>query len=324
MFVLLLATGVVYLMLGSPKEAIALMGAILVVIGITLYQERKTERTLQALRDLASPRALVIRDGRRKRIPGREVVREDLLVLSEGDRVAADACVVSAINLAVDESLLTGESVPVSKTAGDPSKAFPRPGGDDVPAVYSGTLIVRGSGTALVVATGTRTEIGKLGGALESIQVQNTNLEIETRCVVRMFATASFFMCIAVAVGFGLSSGSWIRGILAGLALAISLVPEELPVVLTVFLALGAWRISKQRVLTRRVPAIEMLGSTTVLCVDKTGTLTMNRMAVRELSIASGRSRQEVLQAAMFASAEDRVDPMEKALHEAAGDEGVK
>ena len=294
------------------------MGAIFVVIGITLYQERKTERTLQALRDLSSPRALVIRDGRRKRIAGREVVREDLVVLSEGDRVPADAFVLFAINLAVDESLLTGESVPVGKSAGDPSKEFPRPGGDDVPAVYSGTLVVRGNGTALVAATGTRTEIGRLGRSLESIQVQSTNLEKETRSVVRLFATASFVKCVAVAVGFGLSSGSWIRGALAGLALAISLVPEEFPVVLTVFLALGAWRISKKRVLTRRVPAIEMLGSTTVLCVDKTGTLTMNRMAVREVSAAPGRSREEILQAAMLASSEDPVDPMEKALHEAA------
>ena len=319
MFVLLLATGVVYLALGSLKEAIALMGAIFVVIGITLYQERKTERTLQALRDLSSPRALVIRDGRRKRIAGREVVREDLLVLSEGDRVPADAFVRSAINLAVDESLLTGESVPVGKSAGDPSKEFPRPGGDDVPAVYSGTLVVRGNGTALVAATGIRTEIGRLGRTLEGIQVQSTNLEKETRSVVRMFATASVILCVAVALGLGLSSGSWIRGALAGLALAISLVPEEFPVVLTVFLALGAWRISKKRVLTRRVPAIEMLGSTTVLCVDKTGTLTMNRMAVREVSAAPGRNREEILQAAMLASSEDPVDPMEKALHEAAG-----
>src|SRR5262245_52603719 len=230
MFLLLLATGIVYLVLGSLKEAVALMGAIFVVIGITLYQERKTERTLQALRDLASPRALVIREGRRKRIAGREVVREDLLVLSEGDRVPADAFVLSSINLSVDESLLTGESVSVRKTGGDPSEKFPRPGGDDVPAVYSGTLVVRGSGIARVAATGVRTEIGRLGRALEGIQVQNTNLEKETRSVVRLFATAGFVMCFAVAIGFGLARGSWIQGTLAGLALAISLVPEEFPV----------------------------------------------------------------------------------------------
>jgi Ca2+-transporting ATPase len=318
MFLLLLATGVVYLVLGSLKEAVALMGAIFLVIGITLYQERKTERTLQALRDLASPRAHVIRDGRRQRIAGREVVREDLLVLSEGDRVPADAFLVSAVNLAADESLLTGESVPVRKASGKPSGELPRPGGDDLAAVYSGTLIVTGYGTAVVAATGVRTEIGKLGRALESIQVQSTNLERETRSIVRLFATFSFFICIAVALAFGLVSGSWLRGALAGLALAISLVPEEFPVVLTVFLALGAWRISKKRVLTRRVPAIEMLGSATVLCVDKTGTLTLNRMAVSDVFAAPGRRRDEILEAAMFASGEDPVDPMEKALHEAA------
>src|SRR5262245_55424868 len=154
MFLLLLATGIVYLILGSLKEAVALMGAILVVIGITLYQERKTERTLQALRDLASPRALVIRDGKRKRVAGREVVREDLLVLAEGDRVPADAFVISAVNLSADESLLTGESVPVRKSSGKPSKELPRPGGDDLPTVYSGSLIVGGYGTAVVAATG--------------------------------------------------------------------------------------------------------------------------------------------------------------------------
>jgi Ca2+-transporting ATPase len=322
MFLLLLATGIVYMVLGADKEAIALMGAIFLVIGITLYQERKTERTLQALRDLASPRALVIRDGHRKRIAGREVVREDLLILAEGDRVPADAFVLSAINLTADESLLTGESVPVRKAAGNPVVELPRPGGEDVPAVYSGTLIVRGSGTALVAATGTNTEIGKLGRALQNIQLQSTNLERETRSVVRVFATISFVLCVAVAAGYGLTSGSWTRGALAGLALAISLVPEEFPVVLTVFLALGAWRISRKRVLTRRVAAIEMLGSATVLCVDKTGTLTMNSMSVREVAEAPGRNRDEILQAAMFASGEDPVDPMEKALHEAASGTG--
>src|SRR2546425_5490046 len=137
MFLLLIATGAVYLVLGSHEEAVALLAAIFVVIGITLFQQRKTERTLQALRDLSSPRALVIRDGHRRRIAGREVVRGDLLVLSEGDRVAADALVLSAVNLTADESILTGESAPVQKGIWDRVSEIERPGGDGLPAVFS-------------------------------------------------------------------------------------------------------------------------------------------------------------------------------------------
>jgi len=318
MFMLLIATGTVYLLLGSIEEAIAVAVSIVVVIGITLYQETKTERTLQALRDLSSPRALVIRDGQKKRIAGRDVVRGDILVLSEGDRVAADALVLSEINLTVEESLLTGESVPVRKIIWDGSSAMPRPGGETIPAVFSGTLIVKGYGTAVVAATGVRTEIGKLGLALRSIELQDTNLERETKSVVRLFATVSIILCVTVAFFYGLTRGNWLNGALAGLALAISMVPEEFPMVLTIFLALGAWRMSRKRVLTRRVPAIEMLGSATVLCVDKTGTLTMNRMTVREVAAAPSHRPAEILSAAMLASGEDPVDPMEKALHEAA------
>jgi Ca2+-transporting ATPase len=318
MFLLLLVTAVVYLVLGSHEEAIALSGAIFVVIGITLYQERKTERTLQALRDLSSPRALVVRDGVLKRIPGREVVRGDVLALAEGDRVPADSMVLSSIGLTVDESLLTGESSAVHKSVWDGISEILRPGGESSPAVYSGTLIVKGRGTARVSSTGVRTEMGKLGLALQGIEIQTTNLERETRSVVRMFATASMVLCVAVAAIYGLTRGNWLKGILSGLALAISLVPEEFPVVLTVFLALGAWRISKKNVLTRRVPAIEMLGSTTVLCVDKTGTLTMNRMSVQEVLPSDGHDIAEVVHTAMSASPEDPVDPMEIAFHEAA------
>ncbi len=318
MFLLLLATGFFYLILGDLEEAIALMVAIFVVIGITLYQEQKTERTLQALRDLSSPRALVVRDGERKRIPGREVVAGDVLVLSEGDRVAADALVVSTINLTIDESLLTGESAPVRKAVWDGVSPLGRPGGDSLPAVFSGTLVVQGSGIAVVQATGDKTEIGRLGRSLENIQTRSTNLELETRSLVRLFAIAGFFLCVLTAAVHGLTRGSFLQGALAGLALAISMVPEEFPVVLTVFLALGAWRISKKRVLTRRVAAIEMLGSATVLCVDKTGTLTMNRMAVSEVSEAYGHERGAILTSAMLASSDNPADPMEKALHAAA------
>jgi len=318
MFLLLIATGLIYLVLGSVEEAAALAASILVVIGITIYQETKTERTLQALRDLSSPRALVIRDGHKKRIAGREVVRGDVLQLAEGDRIAADGFVVAAGHLTVEESLLTGESVPVMKTTWDGHSDIPRPGGDGIAAVFSGTMVVQGYGTAVVTSTGTRTEIGKLGLALRNIELQSTNLERETRSIVRLVASVGVVLCLTVAIVYGLTRGSWLNGALAGLALAISMVPEEFPVVLTIFLALGAWRISRKRVLTRRVPAIEMLGSATLLCVDKTGTLTMNRMAVNEVVAAPNHTRSDVLSAAMLASGQDPVDPMERALHEAA------
>ena len=322
MFLLLLVTGVVYLILGSHEEAIALSGAILVVIGITVYQERKTERTLQALRDLSSPRALVIRNGIRKRIPGREVVHGDVLALSEGDRVPADSLVLSSVGLTADESLLTGESASVHKSVWDGNSKSVRPGGENISTVFSGTLVVKGHGTALVSSTGEHTEMGKLGLALQRIEIQTTNIERETRSIVRRFATASIVLCLAVTIIYGLTRGNWLKGILSGLALAISLVPEEFPVVLTVFLALGAWRISKKNVLTRRVAAIEMLGSTTVLCVDKTGTLTMNRMSVHEVLPSTGHNNREVLEAAMMASPENPIDPMEIAFHEAAEKHG--
>jgi len=318
MFLLLLAAGAVYLVLGSVHEAVALAASILVIIGITLYHETKTERTLQALRDLSSPRAMVVRDGEKKRIPGREVVKGDVLVLSEGDRVAADALVIREINLKAEESLLTGESVSVQKAVWDKHSPMPRPGGDHLAAVFSGTLIVKGSGLALVNSTGKFTEVGKLGEALQKTETQKTNLELETASIVRKFTVVSMGLCVIVALAYGLTRGDWLKGALAGLALAISMVPEEFPVVLTIFLALGAWRISRIGVLTRRVPAIEMLGAATVLCVDKTGTLTMNKMEVRHVMEASGHSRSEVLIAASQASGEDPVDPMEKAIHSAA------
>jgi Ca2+-transporting ATPase len=327
MFLLLVACGAIYLFLGDVQEALMLLSFVFVVMGITLYQERKTERALEALRDLSSPRALVIRDGERRRIPGREVVRDDLLVLAEGDRVPADAMLLSCTNFTVDESLLTGESVPVRKATWDGVTTIGRPGGDDLPFVYSGSMVVQGHGIGRVQATGLRSELGKIGKALQTVEEEGTPLQKETGRLIRTLALAGLFLCLLVVVVYGLTRGDWIAGILAGLTLAMAMVPEEFPVVLTVFLALGAWRISKRQVLTRRAPAVETLGSTTVLCVDKTGTLTMNRMAVRNL-FANGKSFDcegdppqplpemfhELVEFSVLASQRDPFDPMEKAL----------
>jgi P-type Ca2+ transporter type 2C len=288
MLLLLLGCTATYFFLGNIQESFVLSIAALGVVGIDLYQKRKTERALDALRDFSSPRALVIRDGEQKRIAGREVVPGDILLLAEGDRVPADAVLQDATNLATDESLLTGESVPVRKMVQDSSNVIPRPGGDDLPFVFSGSLVVSGTGIARVLSTGSRTELGKIGKSLQSVTSELSPLETDTGRLVRVIAASVISMCVVMALVFGLARGEWLRGFLASLTLAMALLPEELPVVLTVFLALGAWRISRARVLTRETPAIEALGAATVLCVDKTGTLTQNQMSVRKI-FAGGR-----------------------------------
>jgi Ca2+-transporting ATPase len=324
MLLLLVVAGAVYLLLGDLEEALILLSCVFVVIGITLAQERKTERALAALKDLTSPRALVVRDGERTRIAGREVVRGDLLVVSEGDRVAADAVLVEAANLEVDESLLTGESVPVRKRVVDVVPAEARPGGDDQPFVYAGTLVVRGHGLATVRATGGRTEMGRIGNVLATVERERTPLQVEVSRVVRMMATLGLGLCVALVVLYAATRGNWLEAVLAGVALAMSMLPEEFPVVLTIFMALGAWRISKSRVLTRRLPALEALGSATVLCADKTGTITENRMRVARLwapgtlhVVDDGplpEAVHEVLEFGILASQAEGFDPMELAF----------
>ena len=326
MFLLLLGSGGLYLLLGDVREALFLLFFVFVVMGITLYQERKTERVLEALRDLSSPRALVIRDGKELRIPGREVVRGDVLVLAEGDRVPADARLLWCRNLSADESLLTGESVPVRKRAVETAPPSARPGGDDLPFVYASTLIVQGKGVAVVETTGLDTEIGRIGKAVQALAEEPTPLQQETRRMVRLFATLGLGLCLIVVVAYGLLRGDWLNGLLAGLTMAMAILPEEFPVVLTVFLALGAWRIARARVLTRRMPVVETLGAATVLCVDKTGTLTQNRMSVSALAangayldVSTERATlpdnfHELVEFAILASQRDPFDPMEKAL----------
>ncbi|MCA9698187.1 MAG: HAD-IC family P-type ATPase, partial [Myxococcales bacterium] len=292
MLLLLLAAGAINIVISARdpshlQEAALLLGFVVIVVTITVVQERKTERALEALRDLSSPRALVIRDGERRRIAGREVVRGDLLLLAEGDRIPADAFVRDCSNLKVDESLLTGESVPVRKSAGTrtsdaPVPAAPEaPGGENSPWLFSGTLVVRGQALAEVAHVGRHTALGRIGQALQKAESRRSPLQREVDRLVRALAILGLGMAAVVVVVHGLTRGDWLEATLAGITLAMATLPEEFPVVLTVFLALGAWRISQQRVLTRRMPAVESLGAATVLCSDKTGTITQNRMVVR-------------------------------------------
>src|SRR4030067_747910 len=216
-FLLLIGSGSLYFVLGDVTEAMVLLSFVFVIIGITVYQEEKTEKAIDALKNLSSPRALVIRDG------------------------------------------------------------------DDQPSVYSGTLVIQGQAVAEVKATGIRTEMGKIGVVLGKVARDETKLKREISFMVRNSALIGLCLCAIVIVVYGLTRFDWIHGFLAGITLDIAILPEEFPVVFTVFLALGAWRMSRKNVLTRQAQAIETLGSATVLCVDKTGTLTQNKMSVARL-----------------------------------------
>ncbi len=310
-----------------------LMGFVFVIIGITFYQEQKTERALEALRDLSSPRALVIRDGRQQRIAGREVVRDDIVLIAEGDRVPADAVLLSGSNVSVDESLLTGESVPVRKKAWDGRLEMGRPGGDDLPFVYSGTLVVKGQGIAQVRTTGLRTEIGKIGKALQILEPEDTNLQQQTGqhraqfCHHRAEPVRCWWW-----LSFGLTRGDWLHGFLAGITLAMATLPEEFPVVLTIFLALGAWRISQRQGAhpARAGGGNAGRGHGVVRGQNRHADPQPHdghqRMAVgRDAStwMASSspcpRTLHEVVEYSILASPADPFDPMEKAMKELGG-----
>ena len=319
MLLLLIAACAVYLVVGEPRDAAVLGLSVLMVIGLTLYQEMRAENALQALRDLSSPWATAWRDGSPQRVPATALVVGDMVQVTEGDRVPADARLVDSSDLHIDESLLTGESVPVAHTAGADAEAA---------RIHAGTLVVRGQATAEVTATGAGTEMGKIGASLGALDREATPLQHEIRRLVLWFTAASLVSCALVATLYFWLRGGWLDALLAGITLAMATIPEEFPVVLTVFLALGAWRMARLRVLVRRPPAIEALGSVTVLCTDKTGTLTENRMALTRLQTRAGMTGMldieladdnlQLLRRAVFASDADGFDPMDRAVHAAA------
>lgn len=325
MFLLLVACGTLYLVLGDVQEGLMLLGFVFVIMGIEFYQERKTEKALDALKDLASPRALVIREGAEKRIAGRDVVTDDLVILQEGDRVPADATVLYSVNLMADESLLTGESVSVRKSEWNGTDNNIQPGGDDLPFVYSGSMIVQGNGIVKVTATGSNTEIGKIGKAIDSVVEEPTKLKREMSVLVKRLAIIGISLCVMVILVYTLTRGDLLKGFLAGITLAMAMLPEEFPVVLTIFMALGAWRMSKRNVLTRKPAAVETLGSATVLCTDKTGTLTQNKMTVAQLYNGSDFHKvnnsatfpedfHEIIEYGILSSQTNPFDPMERAI----------
>ncbi|NRR30212.1 cation-translocating P-type ATPase [Oxalobacteraceae bacterium] len=326
MFLLMATAALLYLLLGELREGLFLCGMVGVTLGLTLYQEGKTERALEALRELSSPRALVIRDGQRSAIDSRALVCGDLLVLAEGDRIPADCQLIEGSGLHTDESLLTGEAQAVAKAVGAEG------GADGADALHGGTLVVRGHGIASVTATGARSQIGRIGASLQALRPERSPLQRETARLASGFALLGLVLSLLLVLLYGIEHGNWSQALLAGIALAMSMLPEEFPVVLAVFPALGARRLARQHVLTRRLGAIETLGAVSVLCVDKTGTLTENRMAVAALYVPgqvlavdqavpvvlSGAFR-ELADHAVLASAVHPYDPMEQAFHRLAG-----
>lgn len=315
MLLLLAIAGVINFFLSELLDASILMLTVFIIIGITLFQQRKTENALSALKELSMPKALVIRDGIEQKISTLEIVRGDLVVLREGDRIPADGHLIAATNFNVDESTLTGESLSVHKGSGAP--------------IFSGSLVVKGHGRAIIDSTGVSTQLGQIGSALQEIDIERTHLQKEIDRIVGFIAVSSLTASLIVFIVYGYTRGNWLEGALAAIAASMALLPEEFPVILTVFLALGAWRMSQVGVIARRAPAIETLGSVTVLCVDKTGTLTLNQMAIHEINVLGNLycfdvlEEQEILkppyeQIALYgllASPLNPFDPMDKAFH---------
>jgi len=282
---LLLGAGIIYLILGEPKDAIMLSTFILFMIGITVYQERKTENAIEALKDLSTPKVTVVRNGVRQIVSGKDIVPGDLVLVKSGDRLPADGKVVQTDNFQVDESVLTGESLPVGKSIWSEDIEIAKPGGDNLGMVYSGTLGVSGRAIVEVTKTGVNTEMGKIGKTLINIFDEETLLHKETKRIVRIFVILGLAFCFGVIVLWALVKGNWLEGILYGLTISMSMLPEEFPVVLTIFFALGAWRLSKKQVLARHMAVVETLGAATYLCVDKTGTITKNLLQLTHINL---------------------------------------
>jgi Ca2+-transporting ATPase len=313
MFFLLLGAAGLYVLLGNYKEGLVLSLAMVLIVAITFFQKQKSSRALAELKKLSSPRALVLRDNRPERIAGKEVVPGDWLILSAGDRVAADATLLESSGLLVDESLISGESAAVHKESA---------GNKDL---FAGSLVVAGKGIAVVSATGSRSFLGKIGGVVQSVGPIKTGLQKAAALLTRRLLVVGFFISVLVVVAFYISRGNFLSALLSGLSASMAILPEEFPVVMTVFLAIGAWRISQNNVLTRNPSAIETLGAATVLCADKTGTITENKMAVALLyngGVWLDRSRffehpasfNNLLRVAGAASDQQSIDPMDMAI----------
>jgi Ca2+-transporting ATPase len=329
MFLLLLAAAALYLIFGDPAEGIFLSAGALLSFGLVIVQEARSERALQALNRLAEPKARVVREGTPRTIAARDLVPGDLAIVAEGARIPADGTLIEGDALEVDESLLTGEAAACTKIPlGRGSASTAAAGEQSSSALFASTLVLRGQGVAEIIRTGSSTGVGQIGAALRDIEEQPTLVQRDIRWLIGRIGVLALLFCVLVAITYGLVRHDWFQGALSGLTLAISLIPEEFPMVLVIFMALGAWRLARHNVLVRRSAVIETLGATTLLCVDKTGTITQNRMALRtiwragtahHLSDELLEEPRAVVEAAQLASAVRPHDPMDIAVHQAAG-----
>ncbi len=321
MFLLLFCTALLYFILGEPKDGIIMLCFVAFMSGINFFQEWRTDKTLQALKDLSAPRVRVIRNGILESIDSKELTVGDLMILEEGEKISADGQIVEMHDLGVDESTLTGESEVVWKKAElDDSEKDAHWKKD---TCYAGTNVTQGSAIVKVTGIGSSTEYGKIGQDILSVPQQPTPLEKQTRRLIKICAFIGLGMFVMVFLVTLTHSKDMVESILSGITLAMAMIPEEFPVILTVFLAMGAWRLARKNALIRRMPSVETLGAVSVLCVDKTGTLTKNQMTVQEVCGYMNYSANELMYWGALACETEPYDPMEKAILEYAEANGI-
>lgn len=316
MFILLLTVSLIYFILGEQTDGLIMLIFVNVIIWIEIIQEWKTDKTLQALKELSDPTVMVYRDNKRIELKSHDLVPGDVIYISEGVKIPADGFVIQESTLLVDESSLTGESVGVwkNKYNNEPSDLYFR---DDY--CYAGTLVISGSALVEVDKIGFDTEYGKIGKKTSEAPQNKTPLQVQVDKLVSISATFAFilFVIVSIITYFNISDHAFvdrvIESILAGITLAMAMIPEEFPVILTVFLSMGAWRLAKKNSLVRGLPSVETLGAVSVLCVDKTGTITMNKMAVSQI-YSYNSDRNNLLKKMKLACKKDAYDPMEKAM----------
>ena len=330
MVALLLVAAPTYLLIGDTADAIVAFAALGPIAAVGWLVESRAERTLDRLRRMTAPVATVLRDGARRQVTAEDLVVGDIVLLHQGDVVPADARVLELTQLTVDESALTGESLPVAKAVppGGAGAAVGEgrggvDGGDrDEGTVWAGTTVVSGRALVRVSATGTSTRYGRIGTLVAGVRQPPTPLQRGLARLVRTLAALSGLLCAAVVGAVLLHGDGWGDAVIAGVSLAIAAIPEEFSMVYTLYLALGAWRLAQQRALVRRLPSVETLGSTTVICADKTGTLTHGRLAVAGLWAAAGDER-ELLETAVLACEPSPYDPLDLAIVDHARRHGV-
>ncbi|MEQ8156387.1 MAG: cation-translocating P-type ATPase [Clostridiaceae bacterium] len=318
MFLLLLIAAVIYFILGEPRDGAIMLIFVIGVISIDVIQEWKTDKTLNALRDLSAPHVKVIRDGKEKVIASEDLVPGDIMIIAEGVKIPADGQVIRSSDLCVDESSLTGEAEGVWKLTSDKiDKNSTEYWRKDY--CYAGTLVTQGSAAVRVDKIGAATEYGKIGTNVATAPEVPTPLQKQTSHLVKLCAIIAgvLFVLVGIITYFNVLDHAFkdrvIESILSGITLAMAMIPEEFPVILTVFLSMGAWRLAKKNSLVRKLPSVETLGAVSVLCVDKTGTITLNQMTVRETWAVSGDTN-DLCEIMGLACETDAYDPMEKAM----------